>query len=391
MYYDEAMLRRRTPLGFRELAVAGGLSVGVLVVANGCQDATQVTLVVDLRSDIACADIAGGTAITVGADSQAVETRVARGEITTRTSACDAATRRVGTLIVTPGDTGRGAVVVVVGYRGATPESCKPPKYDGCIVARRRFSFAEHTSLEMPITIDPDCAGVECPVDATCRAGACFGSEVAVGERCPGGVCEQPGEPPKGVILLDGAPPDARPPVPVGDSGVPIGSNDAGTIINGGSGPPAGHTGPWCNPLSNNLWCPTAPAGAGHVQCGDGTRCCELPSGDVSCTSVQAACGTRPRYCCEDADCGGGVCTRANQEPGTVGRCQVGSLTCDGAQIRCPDPCVPPARCYGTTAENASCGEAGVGLRFCCSADDCDGTPCELGPEIPNRPYCTAF
>ncbi|MBN9161652.1 MAG: hypothetical protein J0I07_11870, partial [Myxococcales bacterium] len=178
------MKLRRTVLAFSLVGCA------ILALAQGCQDPTQVTLELSLDKKARCQEIGSGTAITVGVEPADTETRLATGFVTARTSQCDDPTGRIGTLVVTPGESSsRASVVVVAGYKGKDPATCMPPLYEGCIVARRRFAFSEHTRLRMPIVIDPDCAGVPCDAFSTCSNGLCFDSET----RCSGSDCETPG------------------------------------------------------------------------------------------------------------------------------------------------------------------------------------------------------
>ena len=132
-----------------------------------------MTLELSLDRKARCQEIGSGTAITVGVEPTDTETRIATGFVTARTTQCDDDTGRIGTLVVTPGESGsRASVVVVAGYKGKDSATCMPPLYEGCIVARRRFAFSEHTRLRMPIVIDPDCAGVPCDAFSTCSNGA---------------------------------------------------------------------------------------------------------------------------------------------------------------------------------------------------------------------------
>lgn len=350
------MPRRRTHPVLTLTLAAGGVA---LLVAEGCQDASQVTLEILLRQDLPCSDVASGTTITVGADAAAVEARVASGDITTKTATCDSSAQRIGTLVVTPGESGRGAVVVVVGYRGTSPDTCKPPKYDGCIVARRRFTFADHTSLRMPITIDPACASVDCGLDQTCRDGACFTSEIAI-DACAGGVCDQPGG-------RTGETPDEAgtlPPAPPPDSGIKV-----------GEGPPVGTPLPWCSPV-NALWCNDDANAA--AQC---PICCERGPARGRCAVSTNECTSAQSYCCQGSDCANGVCVLPVDGPsGAPGRCSEGGVTCGSppdSEIRCPVPCGAGEACCGTAPGSAACASIDKcgSFRFCCSDADCDGVP----------------
>lgn len=178
----------------RTLAALAAAAAFAATIAPGCQDPTQVTLDVRLAS-AQCSEI-HGTAITVGVQPADTEERVRSRFPTGQTTDCDAATKRIGTLVVTPSDADRAAIVVVAAYGARRdPTECQPPDYAGCIVARRRFSFSKHRRLTIPITIDPECANVPCDAFSTCRKGRCFDSET---DPCEGGDCQgsEPGAQP---------------------------------------------------------------------------------------------------------------------------------------------------------------------------------------------------
>lgn len=148
------------------------VATAIVASAHGCRDATQATL--RISTSAACSDIRD-VAITVAGDSSTAE---ARGGTfpTTVTSACDAAL--VGTLVVTPGETGDSAAIVVAAGVLVPADQCKPPAYKGCIVARRRFSFVDHIALTLPISLDLDCTDVPCEATSTCSRGLCVDSRV---------------------------------------------------------------------------------------------------------------------------------------------------------------------------------------------------------------------
>ena len=131
-------------------------SAASTALSTACQTATEVTLDVSLVQDT-CAQT-NGTAITVASDPAVAEDR-ARGHYATAvTSKCDEATKRIGTLVLTPGDGDQGAVVVAVSFsKVQTGADCAPPAYTDCVVARRAFAFVDHTKLTLPIDIDFDC------------------------------------------------------------------------------------------------------------------------------------------------------------------------------------------------------------------------------------------
>ncbi len=254
--------------------IAGLFAAGALalVMTPGCQEPTQVT--VDVRLVDARCDEIHGTAITVGVQPADTEERIRSRFPTGQTTDCDPATRRIGTLVVTPSDDERAAIVVVAAY-GARhdPTECQPPDYAGCIVARRRFSFSKHRRLTMPITIDPECANVPCDAFSTCRKGRCFDSEIA---PCDGAECEgsEPGS------LKDG--------------GIDL---DAAVVSDGG-------------PVVNNASCEGTLLRCGDVPCPAPGRCC-IVQGSAVCDPSGSAC-PGAQACCTSADCGGRGCKQPN-------------------------------------------------------------------------------
>ena len=138
-----------------------------------------------------------GVEIVVAADSREAERRAALDApgiryATASTSACleGASSRTIGTLVVTPGG-GSGAVVVVAAFGGVKVAGCIAPNFaPGCIVARRRFAFADYTAATLPIVLDPVCSGVPCNESSTCVGKKCVDSAV----DCVSGTCTDPGQ-----------------------------------------------------------------------------------------------------------------------------------------------------------------------------------------------------
>lgn len=178
--------RRRTALSFGLLAF--------LAVAVSCRDATEITVVV--RTGEKCSDLSG-VEIVVGPDQAQTQARFVQEYTAALTHECDA-TGLVGTLVVTPGG-GGGTIVVAAGVRspgGTTPDPAKcatPEGAKSCIIARRSFSFIAHTSLTLPIELDPLCLGRACDPGSTCFRGACVSASVSCNESECGLAQEIPG------------------------------------------------------------------------------------------------------------------------------------------------------------------------------------------------------
>ncbi|MBS2016427.1 MAG: hypothetical protein JST00_26315 [Deltaproteobacteria bacterium] len=379
------------------VTVASVFATMALAIAPGCKDATQATLDVRLLKSDLCPTL-GGTALAVGADRLEVESRIST-YVTAETRDCDPATGTIGSLVVTPGEGGRSAVVVVVAFdraRAPSATACKPPAYAGCVVARRFFPFADHRNLRIPISIDPECVDVPCNATSTCRKGNCYDSTTEdgtePGDDGKGGASEA------GIVdgAVDGFTPDAKTDGPTGDGAA--GDGGDGGPGDGGEGGPTGDGGGG----------PNAECLAGMLRCnrngvlspcpGTGVEaCCDL---DVfgKCETA-SACAGQLAYCCSNADCpvAGEACF--GQSATGPGRCMPFTTmppTCGGGgsgPLNCPAPTVcngPGSYCCSARNLPAVC-QAGVvcgkgAVQWCCQSTDCGpGKVCPLGPSVNAR------
>jgi hypothetical protein len=179
--------RRKTALSFGVLAF-----VAVVV---SCREPTEITVVI--KTGERCSDLSG-VEIVVGPDQGQTQTRFVQQFTAAVSHDCDA-TGTIGTLVVTPGGSG-GTIVVAAGVRvgGAPapdPATCAVAENaKSCIIARRSFSFLDHTSLTLPIQLDPLCVGKACDPASTCFRGSCVDASVV----CVNGECglapEHPGQ-----------------------------------------------------------------------------------------------------------------------------------------------------------------------------------------------------
>lgn len=328
----------------------------------GCQDPTQVTLDLSLDKKAKCEEITvGGTAITVGVEPRATEEEVTSGFVSAKTNACDGATNKIGTLIITPSDSGKAAVIVVVGYKGKDPTTCRSPLYEGCIVARRRFVFAEHTRLRMPINIDPDCANVPCDAFSTCNRGTCVSSET----KCSDSECETPGTLPdggldEGSIVLDAnpAPPDAP------------ASTDGGLEDGSGGDGDAGLNGSSCN--GTNLLC----GNTGGTCIGPSSCCSGVCGPQNSCApNTQLCCmsGTTPE-CPATHRCERSASAQASGTPGVCVPTTTNPPSCNATDdVVCGQPCVqgsPSPVCCASSAQMCSPTCAPLD-QLCCLTTQC--------------------
>ncbi len=78
------------------------------------------------------------------------------------------------------------SIAVVTGL-GKSPDECVSDNFaGGCIVARRRIRFVDHTTLTLPIRMDASCVNVVCPAQKTCEGGTCVPVECAGTGTCSG-------------------------------------------------------------------------------------------------------------------------------------------------------------------------------------------------------------
>ena len=174
------------------------LSFGVLAsfaVAVSCREPTQLT--VRVSTGAKCSDLSS-VELVVGPDQKETQQRFEKQFSTAVTRDCDSS-GWIGTLVVAPG--GKTATIVVaVGVKvGGAPAPEPSACADGtaaehCIIARRSFTFIVHTSLTLPVVLDPLCIGQTCEPSSTCFKGTCVDASVI----CNGSDCglaqEHPGE-----------------------------------------------------------------------------------------------------------------------------------------------------------------------------------------------------
>jgi len=193
---------------------AAWAAISLLALPFACREPTQIKVLI--RSDLSCAE-ASDVAINVGSASSAVENALSKGYNTLAlASACDDRSGKAdfGSVYLAPGqDT--GAIVLRGTLKGQSPARCtKDSEFANCIVARRRFSYVEHTTLTMTITLDRACLNVPCGEDSTCQGGRCVSSVV----ECNGSACD-----PNPDASVPGADPkDAAPPPDAGNPRPPV-------------------------------------------------------------------------------------------------------------------------------------------------------------------------
>ena len=290
----------------------GGAIPVVALFVDGCRSPTQVTL--DVGTNVVCSDMRGVEIIVAG-DPQEAEHRAALDApgiryATASTEVCTEgpSPRPIGTLVVTPGG-GGGAVVVVAAFGGAKVSDCIAPNFGpGCIVARRRFAFADHTPSTLPIVLDPVCSGVPCNESSTCVGKKCVDSAV----DCGSGTCTDPGQPSPdgGLVEVDSASPlDSSAPDLEASSDAPVESGaDGGHDAGKEGGGPVGSC-PTMMPCLSEV--PTA-----CVSAGANVSCC-YASNPASC-QPKGACSSISGCCRDSNDCAPGNVCCANTRNATT-------------------------------------------------------------------------
>ena len=319
-------MQRRVRLASPRAIVAAAGSVGCILIAGwaseACRDPTQVT--VDIRTlGIPCSSLKRVKIVVARAPTDA-EDRMALGSLSAEVARGQCDGERVGTLVLTPSEA-KGAIIVAARVSDDAAATCKPPDYKGCIVARRSFTFLDHVSVTLPMTLEVACADVPCDVVSSCRSGTCVSSEASCSESSQR--CELPAEP---VVLADGGvePLDAARDGAFNDGSVALdgaagdGSADAG---DGSVGSPDGATNQ-C-PLQNGTKPDCTTLGASAL-------CCAPTSGAFCVASAAACADTDPRYACLGAaHCAGATwcCTTGDVAPpqsACAPICKAGAFLC---------------------------------------------------------------
>jgi hypothetical protein len=304
------------------VALVGAAVAGTA--AEACRTPTEVTLDVSFEGGD-CASL-GAVAIVVAADPVGGERRVETNDYTTVTHGCEPGTSHVGTLVMLPTESGRGAVIVIGGLGSIRPESCKPANgYAGCIVARRTFSFSAHTALTLPVALAFSCLNVPCDAVSTCKAGGCVSSNV----EASGGTFTEPGTPlPDGAIPYVDASGDATPP-----------ASDAATDASDAATDASDHGTDPCAAHDVRLRCPTD---GGTDDCPSiGEVCCNYgcaPQGSASFCAPQATCMGFRFGCLGTENCGAGqiCCFSASESACVTGTPAQG---CSGGKQLCTSSC----------------------------------------------------
>ncbi len=315
---------------WRTVVVVAPLVLTLIAVA--CQVPTQV--LIEVRTDVAYRP-GIVTSFTVGATPADVETS----ELTTESSEPWGADGRIGTLATVPrssAEDGRISVKIVMGIRRAARE-CKPPLYEGCIVARRALYYVPNELLRLPISLYANCEGVPCDQASTCNAlGQCVSSEVDLRSCTELGNC---------ALIADQSPdgaaplPDASFP-PLEDGGMskpdadasyedamsPVDASDASgedasdaSDASGGDASDASDasgrdasdasddgsdSGSSPGPSSKQIDCPGATNNTCDKLAGAGQKCCySVATMTGECIAATATCSAHEIQCDDNTDC----------------------------------------------------------------------------------------
>lgn len=151
----------------RACGVALSVALAAAAVA-ACREPTEI--MVEISTDIPCDQI-DRTSIYVGSPT-AVGQPLGKLTVSAETSACNAATKRIGSIVVLPSGetTDTVAIRLVARLKGS---DCDNNLTTGCVDARRSLGFLAHTSLRLPIALNADCKNVVCGSTDTCSGGKC--------------------------------------------------------------------------------------------------------------------------------------------------------------------------------------------------------------------------
>jgi hypothetical protein len=301
--------------------------LAAIAVVVSCRDPTEIQL--EARTNVVWhAGI--DTSFTVGSPGQ-TEASFS----TTETRDAWGADGFVGSLVVVPGSSKNAplSVKVVMGIT-RDPHDCSIAQPDGCIFARRTLSYVPHRSLDLPIELYAQCAGVACDASTTCNfLGKCVSSAIDPSTCDSETGCAPPGDkppadggiPPAPLDSGEDAPTDAPHDAPKDAIGPPNldGGSDAGAAGDIACGASLTcHMGTYCcfDPGSGNASCPTSaqpcPSQLYILKCDGPEDClsgqCCANGQSASCAPMGAACAGGNELCHGPVECGGQVCAAAS-------------------------------------------------------------------------------
>lgn len=208
---------------FARLSIVAAACALPIVALGACYGATELTI--EITTDVPCGE-GPTTAVYKGGRRSGGGIGYDEGAIA-ETQRCAPGDRGndIGSIVLVPrgARNAEAAVKIVLATGGESVEDCaRDPAGKSCIVATRSFSFVEHTSLTIPISLSASCRGVVCGEGETCVAGGrCVGDRVA----CAGDDCAPPDEREDaggGDGARDGGPPIPDAGLPDADAGPPL-------------------------------------------------------------------------------------------------------------------------------------------------------------------------
>jgi hypothetical protein len=187
--------------------------LGTAALLVGCRGATAIEMVIE--TDLPCEDV---KVVTTAIRSGSLEDYEDR-PVTAQTTRCDAATGRIGSLVLVPSDDDNAqvAVKIVTARKSVPPDRCAAEPGPDCIVAKRVLRFVPHESLVLPVAMRDVCAGVGCAAGETCLEGACVPAARDWEYACPsctGGASASADAGAKPSAAPSSTPPPPSPPPP---------------------------------------------------------------------------------------------------------------------------------------------------------------------------------
>ncbi|MBK8936404.1 MAG: hypothetical protein IPM79_01800 [Polyangiaceae bacterium] len=374
-----------------------GIGLLLIVAAVGfasCREPTQIKL--ELSTDADCPDQPGRPRLNdvVILTSKVIEVGTPGNPkpappVNAETDMCSGSGsyKTVGSLVLLPDGSDNPTVDVLIAAgvqrdetddtaNSMTAGQCAGLVFEGssieglpCIIARRRLTFVDHKSLQLPIELDKACIGEDCGADLTCYRGNCVSpdiscppdqAECAAPKGCDEECEELCGSGTGGCVDGECAPCEACDPAECAGKPCAVGAvglcvdeascecvsacDPAACQATGGTCDGAVCVSPTCTPEE----C-TGPCGTGGL----GTRQCIDVDGVSSCVCLGA---------CDDLVCGASECPDAGQEPDctTIPRGEACVCSCDdtACEVDCESGC-------------GACVAGACGCTAACSLSDC--------------------
>lgn len=203
----------------------------LLAIAPDCATATAIE--VEVYSDTC----QGGGPVGFAGGASLAELGTGAYASVSEPRACDAASSRVGRVVLSPSGSrdAKIAFEVVTRADGGAPERCSRASYAGCIVARRQLPFLARSTITMRVDLRRDCLDVPCSELETCVRGRCVSADTQCDGTCDDAQLVTAPPVDAGTDTSSGGPADATPPPPIVDASglsiVDIASGAAHTCV----------------------------------------------------------------------------------------------------------------------------------------------------------------